>query len=154
MKVNIGLEGNARNEVAGLLAHLLADTYVLYVKTQGFHWNVTGPHFYELHKMFEEQYKDLAQAIDLIAERIRALGFSAPGSFAQLLEMTDLQEEQGIPGTEEMVQQLLADHEAIVATLRAEIPTVAEFDDEVSAGVMAERMAMHEKTAWMLRSLF
>jgi starvation-inducible DNA-binding protein len=154
MKINLGLDSNARNEVAGLLSHLLADTYVLYMKTQNFHWNVTGPHFYELHKMFEEHYKELAAAIDTIAERIRALGFSAPGSFAQYLEMTDLREEQGVPNTEEMVQQLLADHEAIAATLRTEISTVAEFEDEVSAGVMAERMAAHEKAAWMLRSLF
>jgi len=152
MKTNVGLSENDRKDVAEKLSMLLADTYMLYLKTQNYHWNVTGGKFSMWHTMFEEQYTDLAEAVDLIAERIRALGHVAPGSFAEFLKLATLKEASGNPSGEDMVKNLINDHESIVRHMR-EIFKVAQNDeDEVTLGILTDRMMTHEKTAWMLRS--
>jgi starvation-inducible DNA-binding protein len=132
---------------------LLADTYALYVKTQNFHWNVTGPMFRALHEMFDEQYNELAKALDEIAERIRALGQIAPGSFSQFSKLTSIDEETGTPAAEEMVRQLVTGHEAVVRTARNAFGTADSAEDQVTQDLLTERMQVHEKQAWMLRSL-
>jgi starvation-inducible DNA-binding protein len=151
--IEIGIAPNDRQAISEGLSNLLADTYTLYLKTQSFHWNVTGPMFRALHSMFEEQYTELAGAVDEIAERIRALGHTAPGSFSQFLKLASVQEESGAPAAEEMVRQLVAGHEAVVRTARNAFTTADEAEDQVTADLLTERMQVHEKTAWMLRSL-
>lgn len=151
--IEIGIDHDLRQSIADGLAHLLADTYTLYLKTHNFHWNVTGPLFNTLHLMFEEQYQELALAVDTIAERIRALGFPAPGSYAQFAELTSLKEETTVPSAEEMLRQLVKDQEAVVRTARSIFPSVEEAHDEPTADLLTQRMQIHEKTAWMLRSL-
>jgi len=131
----------------------LADTYTIYLKTHNFHWNVTGPQFNTLHQMFEEQYTELAEAIDEIAERIRALGVQAPGSYAQFSELTSIEEETGTPSAEEMIKQLVTDLETVIRTARQVLPIADEANDEPSADLLTQRMQIHEKTAWMLRSM-
>lgn len=140
------------DKIAEQLGHFLADTYLLYLKTQNFHWNVTGPHFHSLHKMFEEEYIDLAAASDEIAERIRALGVHAPASFTQFLKLTMLKEETGKPNAEQMLQQLLNDHLQLKEHASKIFTLAQESDDEVTMDLLIERMDVHEKTAWMLRS--
>ncbi|TPW00555.1 MAG: starvation-inducible DNA-binding protein, partial [bacterium] len=135
------------------LSRLLADTYTLYLKTHNFHWNVTGPMFNTLHLMFEAQYTELSLAVDLIAERIRALGFPAPGSYRQFAALTSLKEEDGVPAAEDMIRILVKDQEAVVRTARSIFPVIDEAHDEPSADLLTQRMQVHEKTAWMLRSL-
>jgi starvation-inducible DNA-binding protein len=132
---------------------LLSDTYILYLKTHNFHWNVTGPLFNTLHLMFETQYNELALAVDEIAERIRALGVPAPGSFAQFAELTSIPEETGVPAADEMIRQLVKDQETVVRTARTIFPTVEKASDQPTADLLTQRMQVHEKTAWMLRSL-
>lgn len=154
MTVNIGIHEENRKTVAGRLSILLADSYTLYLKTQNFHWNVTGPNFQSLHAMFEGQYQELAQVVDEIAERIRALGFPAPGSYKEFAELTNLQEASGVLSAQDMVKALLRDHEMIIQHLRDAMPGISDVDDEVSVGLLVERLASHEKTAWMLRSSF
>lgn len=134
------------------LAKLLADTYTLYLKTQNFHWNVTGPLFHSLHKMFEEEYIELAAAVDEIAERIRALGANAPGSFADFLKLTSIKEETGTPIASSMVEKLLADHEIIIAHLQSMMPVAQNMQDEATLDLLITRTEIHQKTAWMLRS--
>lgn len=151
--IDIGIDDAHRQAIGEGLARLLADTYTLYLKTHNFHWNVKGPMFNTLHLMFETQYNELALAVDLIAERIRALGFPAPGSYRQFAELTSLREETGVPRAEEMVAQLVADQEAVVRTARSIFPVVDEANDEPTADLLTQRMQVHEKTAWMLRSL-
>lgn len=152
MKLNIGIADNDCKKIADNLSHLLADTYTLYLKTQNFHWNVTGSHFHDLHLMLESQYEELADAVDEIAERIRALGASTPASFAQFLKLTSIKEVQKQLKAEEMLEQLLADHEEISRKLR-DISEIAEkAGDEGTADLYAQRGRAHEKTAWMLRS--
>lgn len=151
--INIGIEENAREEIAGGLARLLADSYSLYVKTHNFHWNVTGPMFQTLHEMFEQQYTELAEAVDEIAERIRALGWPAPGSYTQFSRLTSIPEETGTPDAQEMIRQLVADQETVVRTAREVFPAVDRAGDEPTADLLTRRMQVHEKTAWMLRSL-
>ncbi len=151
--INIGISEDLRRSIADGLAHVLADTYTLYLKTHGFHWNVTGPLFNTLHLMFEEQYQELATAVDTIAERIRALGFPAPGSHAQFAQLASIDEETGILSAEEMLRQLVRDQEAVVRTARSVFPSVHEAHDEPTADLLTQRMQVHEKTAWMLRSL-
>lgn len=151
--INIGIEENAREEIAGGLARLLADSYSLYVKTHNFHWNVTGPMFQTLHEMFEQQYTELAEAVDEIAERIRALGSPAPGSYTQFSRLTSVPEETGTPDAQEMIRQLVADQETVVRTAREVFPAVDRASDEPTADLLTRRMQVHEKTAWMLRSL-
>jgi len=137
----------------GRLAKLLADTYTLYLKTHNFHWNVTGPMFNSLHLMFETQYTELATAVDEIAERIRALGVKAPGSYAQFAELTSIKEETGMPEAQEMIAQLVKDQETVARTARAVLPLADAAGDEPTADLVTQRLQIHEKTAWMLRSL-
>jgi len=153
MKIDIGLTEAERKEISDGLACLLADTYTLYLKTHNFHWNVTGPHFNSLHLQFEGQYTELATAVDTIAERIRALGMPAPGSYAEFSKLTTIKEETGQLSWEKMVSQLVEGHEAVVRTARQVLPLASEAEDEVTVGLLSDRMEIHEKSAWMLRSL-
>ncbi len=153
MPIDIGISEELRQEIGEGLSRLLADTYTLYLKTHNFHWNVTGPLFNTLHLMFETQYTELALAVDLIAERIRALGLPAPGSYAQFAKLTSIQEETGVPAAEEMIRQLVKDQEAVVRTARSIFPVVEKANDQPTADLLTQRMQIHEKTAWMLRSL-
>lgn len=153
LDVNIGLSESVRKDIADHLSHLLADSYTLYVKSHNFHWNVTGPHFQELHQLFETHYKDLGDAVDQIAERIRALGFFAPGSCAQFTALSSLQEETRVPSWENMVEQLLEGHETVVRTCREALTVSQDAGDESTSNLIGDRMRVHEKTAWMLRSL-
>ncbi len=154
MKNDIGLSDADRQRVADSLSRALADTYTLYLKTQNFHWNVTGPQFRTLHLMFEEQYTDLAEAVDEIAERIRALGAVAPGSFAQFSKLSSIQEATSVPSAQDMVRQLVSDNETTDRTLRETANVAEEVNDLVTADLVTERMAVHEKAAWMMRSVF
>jgi len=153
MNINNGLSKQHREKIAKGLAHLLADSYTLYLKTHNFHWNVTGPHFKSLHELFETHYTELAAAVDVIAERMRALGVWAPGSYKQFAELTSIEEEIGHPDWQTMVEQLVAAHETTAKTARTMLALVDEADDEVTLGLLGARMDVHEKTAWMLRSL-
>jgi starvation-inducible DNA-binding protein len=153
MPINIGIEEQDRQEIAQGLSKLLADTYTLYLKTHNFHWNVTGPMFQTLHLMFETQYTELALAVDLIAERIRALGFPAPGTYQAFASLSSIGEEEGVPKAEEMIRKLIEGQEAVVRTARSVFPVVDRVSDEPTADLLTQRMQVHEKTAWMLRSL-
>jgi starvation-inducible DNA-binding protein len=152
-EIDIGIDSTVREQIGEGLSRLLADTYTLYLKTHNFHWNVTGPMFNTLHLMFEQQYTELALAVDLIAERIRALGLPAPGSYRRFGELTVLKEETGVPAAEEMIRILVRDQEAVVRTARSIFPVVDEASDEPTADLLTQRMQVHEKTAWMLRSM-
>lgn len=134
------------------LAHFLADSYILYLKTQNFHWNVQGPNFHSLHEMFEEQYRELADAVDKIAERIRALKAPAPASFMQFSKLTSLEEARGNLKAEEMLRQLLHDHETVIQHGIQLFETAEQASDDTTGDLLLERLAAHEKTAWMLRS--
>jgi starvation-inducible DNA-binding protein len=153
MEINIGIEKEQREEIAYGLSRLLADSYTLYLKTHNFHWNVTGPMFSTLHLLFETHYNELALAVDEIAERIRALGINAPGSYKQFSELTSIEEETGTPSAEEMIKQLIIGQETVARTARSIFPLVDEANDEPSADLLTQRMQVHEKNAWMLRSL-
>src|SRR5215208_2058687 len=153
MPINIGIEENDRKEIAQRLSKLLADTYTLYLKTHNFHWNVTGPMFQTLHLMFEQQYNELAIAVDLIAERIRALGFPAPGTYREFSQLSSIKEGEGVPVAEEMIKLLVEGQESVVRTARSIFPVVEKVNDEPTADLLTQRMQVHEKTAWMLRSL-
>lgn len=153
MPIDIGIDENARKEIAQGLSKLLADTYTLYLKTHNFHWNVTGPMFQTLHLMFEQQYNELALAVDMIAERIRALGFPAPGTYKEFSKLSSVDEAEGVPNAKEMIRQLVAGQEAVVRTARSVFPPVEKANDEPTADLLTQRMQVHEKTAWMLRSL-
>lgn len=151
--INIGIDEQDRKAIADGLSRLLADTYSLYLKTHNFHWNVTGPMFSTLHLMFETQYTELSVAVDLIAERIRALGFPAPGSYSEYTRLSSIPEAVGVPNAQEMIRQLVEGQEAVVRTARSVFPLVEKVNDEPSADLLTQRMQVHEKTAWMLRSL-
>ena len=153
MDINIGISEKDRNSIVEGLSRLLADTYTLYLKTHNFHWNVTGPMFQTLHLMFETQYTELAMAVDLIAERIRALGSPAPGTYAQFAQLSSVKEPDGIPSAQQMIEQLMRDQETVVRTARSIFPVVEQASDEPTADLLTQRMQVHEKTAWMLRSL-
>ncbi|MDN3234683.1 Dps family protein [Pseudomonas sp. WAC2] len=153
MEINIGIAEQDRAAIADGLSHLLADTYTLYLKTHNFHWNVTGPMFNTLHTMFETQYTELATAVDDIAERIRALGFAAPGTYSAYAKLSSIKEEEGIPEAQEMIRLLVQGQEAVVRTARGIFPIVDKVSDEPTADLLTQRMQTHEKTAWMLRSL-
>lgn len=153
LDINIGISEKDRQDIADGLARLLADTYTLYLKTHNFHWNVTGPMFNTLHLMFETQYTELATAVDEIAERIRALGPHAPGSYAQFSKLTKVSEETGVPDAMEMVSQLVNDQETIARTAREVFPRAERVSDQPTMDLLTARMQIHEKTAWMLRSL-
>ncbi len=153
MQIDIGIAEANRKEIAEGLGRLLADSYTLYLKTHNFHWNVTGPMFNTLHAMFEEQYTELATAVDEIAERIRALGEPAPGSYAAFGKLTSIEEAEGVPNAEEMIRQLVTGQETVVRTARDIFPLVDEVNDEPTADLLTQRMSVHEKNAWMLRSM-
>lgn len=151
--IDIGIADKERKKIADGLSRLLADTYTLYLKTHNYHWNVEGPMFQTLHTMFELQYTELALAVDLIAERIRALGHYAPGSYAQYAKLSSIKEETGVPSAQEMIKDLVKGNEAVSKTARAIFPVVEKSSDEPTADLLTQRMQVHEKTAWMLRSL-
>ncbi len=151
--IDIGIADKERKKIADGLSRLLADTYTLYLKTHNYHWNVEGPMFQTLHTMFELQYTELALAVDLIAERIRALGHYAPGSYAQYAKLSSIKEETGVPSAQDMIKDLVRGNEAVSKTARAIFPVVEKSSDEPTADLLTQRMQVHEKTAWMLRSL-
>ena len=153
MAIDIGITKKDREGIARNLSKLLADTYSLYLKTHGFHWNITGPMFNTLHQMFETEYNELWTAADVIAERIRALDIYAPGSYTQFSKLTSVPEETGIPDWKGMVQQLVDGHETTARTARATFKAADKADDQPTADLATQRMQEHEKTAWMLRSL-
>ena len=152
-RIDIGISEQDRLKIVEGLSRVLADTYTLYLKTHNFHWNVTGPMFQTLHLMFETQYTELAQAVDLIAERIRALGSPAPGTYAEFLKRSSIKEPVGVPNAMDMIRQLVEGQEAVVRTARSIFPDVDKANDEPSADLLTQRMQIHEKNAWMLRSL-
>lgn len=150
--IDLGMDDKQRRAIAGGLSRLLADTYTLYLKTHNFHWNVTGPQFNSLHLMFEGQYTELALAVDMIAERIRALGEPAPGSYSAFAALATIKEADGTPSAEDMVRILAEDQLAVVRTARAIFPLADAAHDEPTADLLTQRMQVHEKTAWMLRA--
>ncbi len=152
-QVNIGIDEAAREKIAGGMSRVLADTYTLYLMTHNFHWNVTGPHFRELHLQFEEQYTELAIAVDDIAERVRTLGYPAPGTYGQFAKLSSIEEVDGIPDAFEMVRLLAQGNETVVCTCREVLPVAQDANDESSVALISDRMRLHEKNAWMLRSL-
>ena len=153
MTIDIGISSEERAKIAAGLSRLLADSYTLYLKTHNFHWNVTGPMFMTLHQMFEEQYSELALAVDEIAERIRALGHPAPGSYGEFQALTSIQDDAGTLDAQTMVAALVTAQETVARTAREVFPIVEAAADEPSADLLTQRMQVHEKNAWMLRSL-
>ena len=151
--MDIGIKEKDRKAIAGGLSNLLADTYSLYLKTHYFHWNVTGPMFNTLHLMFETQYNELWLATDLIAERIRSLDVFAPGTYSQFAKLSTIKESDGIPKANDMIAELVAGHEAVCRTARSVFPAAEKASDEATADLLTQRLQVHEKTAWMLRSL-
>lgn len=151
--INIGLSGDQRQAIAEGLSRLLADSYTLYLMTHNFHWNVTGPMFNTLHQMFMAQYSEQWAALDLIAERIRALGFPAPGTYREFGALASISEVDGNPKALDMVAHLVAAQEATARTARALFPVVEDANDQPTADLLTQRLDVHEKTAWMLRSL-
>ena len=153
MSINIGITEKDRKAIAKGLSRLLADSYTLYLKTHNYHWNVTGPMFNTLHLMFEQQYTELALAVDAIAERIRALGMPAPGSYQAFAALTEIKEETGAPDASEMIRQLVSGQETVVRTAREVFRVAEKANDEPTADLLTQRMQIHEKNAWMLRSM-
>jgi starvation-inducible DNA-binding protein len=153
MEINTGLSAEQREDIATHLSRLLADSYTLYLKTHNYHWNVTGMQFNTLHSMFEAQYTELAAAVDEIAERIRALGIPSPGSYAEFSKLTSIAEATGEEDAEEMIRQLVIGQETIVRTAREGFPAADAANDEPTADLLTQRMQLHEKNAWMLRSM-
>ncbi len=153
MELNIGISNEDRQQIASGLSKLLADSYTLYLKTHNFHWNVEGPQFNTLHLMFEQHYTELALAVDEIAERIRALGVKAPGSYSAFAKLTSIDEASGEESAEEMIRQLVLGQEAVVRTARTALKPAAAAGDEPTADLLTQRMQIHEKNAWMLRSM-
>jgi starvation-inducible DNA-binding protein len=151
--INIGIPDKDREKIAFGLSRLLADTFSLYLKTHNFHWNVEGPMFNTLHLMFMEQYTELWNALDAIAERIRALGYPAPGTYAEFSKLSSIPETDGVPDAMQMVRLLVAGHEAVTRTARGAFPAAEKGGDESTADLLTQRLQVHEKTAWMLRSL-
>lgn len=153
MDINIGINDTDRKEIAAGLSRLLADSYTLYLKTHNYHWNVEGPQFNTLHTMFETQYTELALAVDEVAERIRALGEPAPGSYKAFAALSSIDEQDGRLSADEMIRDLVSCQEAVVRTARSVFPTVEAANDEPTADLLTQRMQIHEKNAWMLRSM-
>lgn len=152
-QIDIGISDKDRKKIADGLSRLLADTYTLYLKTHNFHWNVTGPMFNTLHLMFEGQYNELALAVDAIAERIRALGVHAPGSYKDFAKLSSIPEADGVPAAEEMIRQLVQGQEAVARTARDVFAAADAANDQPTADLLTQRLQTHEKTAWMLRSM-
>jgi starvation-inducible DNA-binding protein len=153
MEINTGIPAEQRGAIVQGLSRLLADTYVLYLKTHSFHWNVEGPMFQTLHQMFMEQYTETWNATDLIAERIRSLGEYAPGTYREYARLTRIKETEGVPRAEEMVRLLIEGQEAVVRTAREALSVADEANDQPTLDLLTQRMQVHEKNAWMLRSL-
>jgi starvation-inducible DNA-binding protein len=153
MAINTGISAKDREAIANGLSRLLADTYVLYLKTHNFHWNVEGPMFQTLHQMFMAQYTETWNAIDLVAERIRSLGHYAPGTYREYLALARIKETPGVPRAEQMVKLLIEGQEAVVRTAREVLPLAERADDQPTLDLLTQRMQIHEKNAWMLRSL-
>lgn len=153
MEINIGIDEGCRKEIVHGLSQFLADTYSLYLKTHNFHWNVTGPMFNTLHLMFMDQYTELWNAVDLIAERIRSLGEMSPGSYSEFAKLTSIKESTGAVAAEKMIQQLLEGHETVARTARSVFPIAEKGSDEATLDLLTQRIQLHEKTAWMLRSM-
>ena len=153
MKIDIGITEKDRAAIAGGLGRLLADSYSLYLQTHNFHWNVTGPMFQTLHVMFEAQYTELSIAVDLVAERIRALGFPAPATYSEFARLTSIKEVAGVPKADAMIRLLVDGQETVVRTARSIFPVAESAADEATADLLTQRIQLHEKTAWMLRSL-
>jgi starvation-inducible DNA-binding protein len=151
--MDTGISAKDRAAIAQGLSRLLADTYVVYLKTHNFHWNVEGPMFQTLHQMFMEQYTETWNAIDLVAERIRSLGHYAPGTYAEYLKLARVKETPGQPRAEQMVKLLIEGQEAVVRTAREVLPLAEKADDQPTLDLLTQRMQVHEKNAWMLRSL-
>jgi starvation-inducible DNA-binding protein len=151
--IDIGIGADAREKIARGLSALLADSYTLYLMTHNFHWNVTGPDFNSLHQMFMAQYTEQWAALDLIAERIRALGHPAPGTYREFVELASIQEVEGVPRATDMVRHLVSAQEATARTARGLFPLVTSANDQPTADLLTQRLEVHEKTAWMLRSL-
>jgi len=151
--VDIGISPEDRSEIVSGLSRLLADSYTLYLKTHNYHWNVTGPMFQTLHLMFETQYNELALAVDEVAERIRALGAPAPGTYTQFSRLSSIKESDDLPDATGMITELLEGHQSVVRTCREIMPGIEGAGDAPSADLVTQRMQLHEKTAWMLRSL-
>ena len=153
MELNIGISADDRQQIAGGLSKLLADSYSLYLKTHNYHWNVEGPLFNTLHLMFEEHYTELATAVDEIAERIRTLGVKAPGSYTAFGKLTNIEEATGDETAEEMIRQLVIGQETVARTAREAFRAAEAASDESTADLLTQRMQIHEKNAWMLRSM-
>ncbi len=153
MTIDIGIDADKREEIANGLSRVLADTYTLYLKTHNFHWNVTGPMFQALHVMFETQYDELAIAVDDVAERIRALGLPAPGTYKEFLQLSSIKDGDGTPKALDMVRQLVEGHETVARTARQVFKVAESVSDQPTCDLLTQRMQVHEKTAWMLRSL-
>ena len=153
MKIDIGIDAKQREAIAAGLSRVLADTYTLYLKTHNFHWNVTGPMFQTLHLMFETQYNELALAVDLVAERIRALGVTAPGTYKQFAQLSSITEDDGVPQAKDMIRRLVDGHETVARTAREVFSAAEAASDQPTCDLLTQRMQVHEKTAWMLRSL-
>jgi len=152
-KIQIGISDKDRKQITDGVSALLADSYMLYIKTHNFHWNVEGPMFNTLHVMFMDQYTELWNALDTLAERIRALGEYAPGSYKQFAALTSIEESDKVPKAEKMIADLIRGHEIVIQTARKLLPICAECHDDVTAGILTDRLEIHEKTSWMLRSL-
>ena len=153
LAVDIGITEADRKKIAEGLSALLADSYTLYLMTHNFHWNVTGPQFNSLHNMFMTQYTEQWNALDIIAERIRSLGFPAPGTYKEFIKLASIKEVEGVPKATNMIRHLVAAQEATARTARRLFPIVDEANDQPTADVLTQRIDVHEKTAWMLRSL-
>jgi starvation-inducible DNA-binding protein len=153
MKIDIGIPEESRTKINEGLSILLADTYTLYQKTHGYHWNVTGPQFNTLHTMFMTQYTELWNSIDLIAERIRALGSFAPAGYAAYSKLTTIEDDTNVPNSDTMIQNLVKGNEAVIRTSRKILPEAEKGNDQATLDLLTQRINIHEKTAWMLRSL-
>jgi starvation-inducible DNA-binding protein len=153
LTIDIGIDEADRHEITEGLSRLLADSYTLYLKTHNYHWNVTGPMFQTLHLMFETQYNELALAVDLIAERMRSLGVPAPATFREFAALSSVTEDDDRPDATEMIRRLVKDQETVARTARSVFPAVEKAHDEPTADLLTQRLQVHEKTAWMLRSL-
>jgi starvation-inducible DNA-binding protein len=151
--VAIGIADEKLDEIVHGMSRVLADSYSLYLKTHNYHWNVVGPMFHSLHTMFEVQYSELAMAVDEIAERIRALGAPAPATYRQFAELTVVVEDTDLPDAQEMIRRLVISHEATARTIRETLPIAEGAPDQVSTDLLVRRLEVHEKTAWMLRSM-
>lgn len=151
--INIGISEKDRKKIADGLGRMLADSYTLYLKTHNFHWNVTGPMFQTLHLMFMTQYNEMWMAVDMVAERIRALGYPAPGTYKEFAALTSIEDSKGVPNAKEMIRQLVAGQEAVVCTARAVLPIAEKAGDQPTVDLLSARMQVHEQNAWMLRSL-